>query len=94
VQGKDQAEAERIFASGVLQADKSAHWQALHQLGRIKEATELLRPLDQEGSLFILSSYLAYPFFDVTKYPNLQKVLEREQIIMPANQPIPYACNR
>lgn len=87
------AEAETL-ATDILRDTGDMNWHVLHLMNRIPEATEFLRHLDQPGSLYSLSAYLDYPFFDATQYPNLQRVLERERIVRPAYEPIPYACNR
>ncbi|MDP2283997.1 MAG: hypothetical protein Q8L06_07650 [Pseudohongiella sp.] len=73
-------------------SNAGTNFAALHALGRGDEANEQLRILDQEGSLFSLYSYTNFPFFDPEQYPNLQRVLERERVTLPAAVPVPYAC--
>lgn len=86
------AEANRVFETAVPNA--SSNWVALHTMNRREEAAELLRPLDRDDLLFSLSTYMGFEFFDVAEYPNLQRALEREQIVSPVYRPMPFACNR
>jgi TolB-like protein len=72
--------------------DVSTRWQALNYLGRTDEATELLRPFDDAGELFALSTFLSYTYFDPRPYPNLSAVLRRHGALRTEPLPIPYAC--
>jgi TolB-like protein len=72
--------------------DVATPWHALTYLGRTTEATELLRPYDDAGELFALSTFLTYTFFDPRPYPNLSAVLRRHGALRAEPLPIPYAC--
>lgn len=85
------AEADLVTANR-LYTDIGENWQTLLLMSRDQEAVERLRPLDQEGTLYSLSTYMNHPYFDVNQYPNLKAVLEREGVPLPVYQPIPYAC--
>jgi TolB-like protein len=69
-------------------------WLALKTLGRIDEAEELLRPLDQPETLVRLSELLSYTHFDPSPYPNLTKRLEEQGIMRYEIQPMNFACKR
>ena len=70
----------------------SARWLALILLGRDDEAARLLDFMDTPVYFNALSSYLLYPQFDVTRYPNLQVVLTAQGIHRPPAKLPPYAC--
>lgn len=53
-------------------------WLSLMCLGKSNEAIRLLKPLEESGELFSLSSWLHYSIFDAKHYPKLQAILERE----------------
>jgi TolB-like protein len=71
----------------------SPHWLALNLLGRDDEAAKLLDFMDTPVYFNALSSYLLYPQFDVTRYPNLQAVLTAQGIHRPPAKLPPFACN-
>jgi TolB-like protein len=70
----------------------TVRWHALTYLGRSDEATELLRPYDEAGELFTLSTFLIYTFFDPRAYPNLSTALRQHGALRTEPLPIPYAC--
>jgi TolB-like protein len=70
----------------------STRWLALNYLGRTDEATELLRPYDEAGELYPLSTFLDFTFFDPRPYPNLSATLRRHGALRAEPLPIPYAC--
>jgi hypothetical protein len=70
----------------------SPHWLALNLLGRDDEAAKLLDFMDTPVYFNALSSYLLYPQFDVTRYPNLQAVLTAQGIHRPPAKLPPFAC--
>jgi hypothetical protein len=51
-----------------------------------------LLPLEREGRIFALSSFLAFPNFDPSPFPSLLRILEREQVRRPPPVPLPFAC--
>jgi TolB-like protein len=69
-------------------------WLALRTLGRVDEAVELLRPLDQPDTLVRLGELLSYTHFDPSPYPNLTKRLEEQDIMRYEVQPMNFACKR
>jgi TolB-like protein len=73
-------------------ADVSTQWLALNYLGRTDEATELLRPYDEAGELYPLSTFLDITFFDPRAYPNLSAALRRHGALRTEPLPVPYAC--
>jgi len=91
------AEAEQIladFSQDQLDEDWSVslRWHLLILLGEEAAATELLMPLEQDGRIYALSSFLVYPQFDPSPYPSLMRILEREQIQRPPPVALPFAC--
>jgi TolB-like protein len=91
------ADAEAYFDSLDAMAASASHdrvtrWQVLTYLGRIAEATELLRHYDDAGELFTLSTFLEYAFFDPRLYPNLSATLLRHGALRTEPLPIRYAC--
>lgn len=88
------ADAEKRYAQSVEHGSSrvAQRWLALELLGRTDEAARLLEPLDRSGNLHALASYLAYPQFDVTRYPHLQAVLVAQGVHRPPARPMPYTC--
>jgi len=80
--------------SGFDPANNNIQWLALKTLGRVDEATELLRPLDQPGTLVRLSELLSYTHFDPSPYPNLTKRLEEQNIMRYDVAPMSFFCKR
>jgi TolB-like protein len=72
--------------------DPVVRWHALVLLRREDEAARRLRHLDQPATLHAFSSWLVYPQFDVTRFPNLQAVLEAQGIHRPPARLPPFAC--
>lgn len=91
-------DAEQLYAdfdfSGFDPANNNIQWLALQTLGRVEEATELLRPLDQPGTLIRLSELLSYTHFDPSPYPNLTKRLREQGIMRHEVTPMNFACRR
>ena len=86
-------EANRLYENEMKDISSTAtKYIALNTLGRSEEAHELLMPMDQDSSLYTLSSYLMFPYFDPRLFPNLQRVLEREQVLRAPVIPLSYAC--
>jgi TolB-like protein len=70
----------------------SARWHVMMLLGDHAAATELLKPLEREGRIYALSSFLVFPNFDPSPFPSLLRILEREQVRRPPPVPLPFAC--
>jgi TolB-like protein len=91
-------DAEQLYAdydfSGFDPTNNNIQWLALQTLGRVGEATELLRPLDQPGTLVRLSELLSYTHFDPSPYPNLTKRLEEQDIMRHNVAPMSFFCKR
>ena len=85
------ADAERILADSAVD-DISLRWHLLILLGEHVAATELLMPLERDGRIYALSSFLVYPQFDPSPYPSLMRILEREQVERPPPVALPFAC--
>ena len=75
-------------------ANNNIQWLALKTLGRIAEADELLRPLDQPELLGRLAELLSYTHFDPSPYPNLTALLEEQGIMRHEIAPMTFACKR
>lgn len=90
----DREQAELILARLDASRGKeiSLIWHILMLLGREREAADLLMPLDASGVPYQLASWLVYPQFDASHFPNLQRVLRREGIERPKPVEIPFAC--
>jgi tetratricopeptide (TPR) repeat protein len=91
-------DAEQHYAnydfSGFDPANNNIQWLALKTIGRVDEAEELLRPLDQPGTLVRLSELLAYTHFDPAPFPNLAKRLEEQGIMRYDVAPMIFDCKR
>jgi TolB-like protein len=89
------AEGRRADVEQMLAApenNESTRWHLLQMLGQHAAANELLMPLEREGRIFALSSFLAFPNFDPSPFPSLLRILEREQVRRPPPVPLPFAC--
>ena len=69
-------------------------WLAHKIIGNEDEAVALFKSYDDAGDFDTLQSYLPYPNFDITNYPNFMRAvagqgLEDRQVI-----PVPYSCAR
>jgi thioredoxin-like negative regulator of GroEL len=84
------AEVEQMLAA--TDKNDATHWHLLQLLGEQAAATELLMPLEREGRIYALSSFLAFPNFDPSPFPSLLRILEREHVQRPSPVPLPFAC--
>jgi len=84
--------ARRLFneATTIYRQDPSVHWLGLHLMGKPDEAHQLL--VDAELDMHALASFLNYPFFDHTWFPELAGILEQQGIDRPFIKGPPYAC--
>ncbi len=69
-------------------------WLPLKILGEDEEAEALLAELDAAGDVFALRSYLNYPAFDATPFPNLLATYEGQGLEDREVIPIPFRCGR
>jgi TolB-like protein len=89
------AEGRRADVEQMLKtADFNAgtRWHLLMLLGDHAAAAELLKPLEREGRIYALASFLVFPNFDPSPFPSLLRILEREQVRRPPLVPLPFAC--
>lgn len=77
-----------------ISADSNSYWLFLKTLGLDDLAREKLRPLDAPDTLYALSGYLSYRFFEARDYPRLWQKLERQGINRPPAAPMAYSCER
>lgn len=92
------ADAEQLYAdfdfSPFAVANNNIQWLALQTLGRLSEAEDLLRPLDQPDLLGRLAGLLSYTHFDPAPYPNLTQRLEEQGAMRHEVIPLNVACKR
>jgi TolB-like protein len=92
------AQADSVFRSlgesptGIPSEDLVVRWHVLNYLGRPGEAAEVLRPYDEAGGPYVLSTFLVYTFFDPRPFPNLSAALRRHGALRAEPAPIPYQC--
>ncbi len=89
-------DAGRLYARGVANdgPTPTSRWLELLILGRDDEAARLLEHLDTPAYFNALSAYLAYPQFDVTRYPKLQAILTAQGIHRAPAIGMPYFCKQ
>ncbi len=87
----DRQTAEAIIA-GFSERDLSGRWMGAYLLGEKDEAADLLRPYDRAAPPYPLESFLAYPFFDPTPFPNISALMAREGITPPPILDAPFLC--
>ncbi len=90
----DRIAAEAILAEFDLNKSNvlSSMWLIHNMLGNTREEIEVLRPLEDNGVLFSLASFLTYHKFDPRPYPALMAVLEREGIERTPPVIPPFRC--
>ena len=67
-------------------------WYTLKLLGREDEALKMLAPYDRPSPPILLNAWLIFPYFDVTKFPNLNAALKRQGVTRAPAINIPFAC--
>jgi TolB-like protein/tetratricopeptide (TPR) repeat protein len=87
-------DAHKLYQSMASIDDRGviSRWQALQLLGRPRAASRGLAFMDTPVYFNALSGFLWYPYFDVSRYPNLQKVLLAQGIHRPPPRRPPFAC--
>jgi len=88
----DQEAAEQYYkeAIAIERTDPSIRWIGLQLMGRPDEANQVL--VDSNLDKYALASFLNYPFFDHTRFPELAEILEEQGIDRPYIKSPPYAC--
>jgi TolB-like protein len=88
----DRALAEQLLGEAVELSDRdtSIEFIGLQTLGRPDEAHQLL--VDAELDNWALASFLNYPYFDHTYFPEIAGILEQQGIDRPFINGPPYAC--
>ena len=71
-------------------SNPSIGWLGSHLMGRPDEAYQVL--VDADLDKYALASFLNYPFFDHTRFPELAEILEEQGIDRPFIKSPPYAC--
>jgi hypothetical protein len=74
--------------------DETFAWLGYQIYGDDATADAALMALDQNRDFVQLTSYLNYTSFDLSKYPNLSKRLEGQNLLDRELIPIPYRCDR
>jgi len=89
----DQTAAQQHFeeAIAVERPDPSIDWLGLHLMGKPEAAHQVL--VDDDMDKYALASFLNYPFFDHSDFPELAAILEQQGIDRPIIESPPYACN-
>lgn len=88
----DAEQAQQLLdeAIGIYRHDPSVHYIGLQIMGRPAEAHQLLIDADLRNRE--LASFLNYPYFNHTYFPELTAILERQFIDRPFVDGPPYAC--
>lgn len=71
---------------------RSSRWHLLKLLGEEQKSAEVLRPYAESGTPFMMATWLIYPKFDPTPFPDLMAVLEREGVNRPPAMDVPFKC--
>ena len=92
------ADADKLYAdfdfSPYSIANNNIQWLALKTLGRVKDAEDLLQPLDRPEFLGRLIQLLTYTHFDPSPYPNLTNHLEELGVMRHDVTPMNFFCKR
>ena len=90
----DRAAAERALASVDFNGGNSlsSRWLINNMLGNRQAEIDTLKVLENRGVPLLLSSFLNYPQFDPSPFPEVMAVLEREGIDRPPPVTVPFQC--
>ncbi|MCH8101222.1 MAG: hypothetical protein IIB74_12420, partial [Proteobacteria bacterium] len=88
----DQTAAQQYYEEvvAIQRPDPSLDWLGLHIMGKPEAAHRILVEADMDK--YALASFLNYPFFDHTYFPELAAILEQQGIVRPFIESPPYAC--
>ena len=74
--------------------DIAVLWLAHKIYGAEDAAVALFTPFDEAGDFTTLESYLPYPNFDISNYPNFLRAVAGQGIEDRQVMPVPYSCTR
>ncbi len=89
-------DATRLHARALIQYpdDLSFNWLSYKILGDDNSADELFVEYDESGDFETIYSYIGYPHFDVSLYPNFMRAMAGRGIEEREIIELPYRCNR
>ena len=90
------ADAARLYARALIQYpdDLSFKWLSYKILGDYESADELFVEYDESGDFDTIYSYIGYPHFDASLYPNFVRTMAGRGIDEREIIELPYRCNR
>ncbi len=90
------ADAARLHGRALIQYpdDLSFKWLSYKILGDDAAADELFVEYDESGDFDTIASYLGYPHFDVSLYPEFARAMAGRGIEEREILELPYRCNR
>ena len=90
------ADATRLHARALIQYpdDLSFNWLSYKILGDDESADELFVEYDESGDFDTIYSYIGYPHFDVSLYPNFMRAMAGRGIEEREIIELPYRCIR
>jgi TolB-like protein len=88
----DQTAAQQHYEEAIdrERPDPAIDWLGLQLMGKPEAAHQML--VDADMDKYALASFLNYPFFDHTYFPELAAILEQQGIDRPFIESPPYAC--
>jgi TolB-like protein len=90
------ADAARLHARALIQYpdDLSFKWLSHKILGDDRSADELFVEYDESGDFDTIYSFIAYPHFDPSLYPNFMRAIAGQGFEEREVVELPYRCNR
>jgi hypothetical protein len=90
------ADAARLHARALIQYpdDLSFKWLSYKIIGDDESADELFVEYDESGDFDTIYSFIAYPHFDASLYPNLMRAIAGQGFEEREVVELPYRCNR
>ncbi len=90
------ADAARLHARALIQYpdDLSFKWLSYKILGDDEAADELFVEYDERGDFETINSFIGYPHFDVSLYPNFARAMAGRGIEEREIVELPYRCDR
>jgi TolB-like protein len=89
-------DAARLHARALLQYpnDLSFKWLSFKIIGDDEAADRLFVEFDERGDFATIYSYINYPHFDASLYPNFMRTMASRGFEQRRVAPLPYRCNR